>query len=239
MGRCAAIGVDDYLAAGQASVTVRAADFKAAGRVDVIDRVAQQDRRNNLGHNLAHISVQFRFLVTRVITRGMLRRHDNSGGGDWQAAFVAQGNLALCVWFKERGYTGMAVSGHTLQNLVAVIERCRHQIGRFVGRIAKHDALIASAFILVAGCINTLCDLDGLAVQIVFKAECFPMETILLVTDFFHGAANGGFDFFLRAGCPCVIFIDAFAADFTGKHDQLSRGQGFARDAGFGVFGKK
>src|SRR5690606_33104165 len=41
--RCAAVGVDDDLAAGQARIAVGAADLEAAGRVDVVlGRVGQQ-----------------------------------------------------------------------------------------------------------------------------------------------------------------------------------------------------
>ena len=78
--------------------------------------------------------------------------------------------------------------------------------------------------------------MGGLAVEVVFEAEGFPMEAVLLVPNALDGRADGRFDLFLRARCPCAIFIDALAADFAGEDDKLGRGQGFAGDAGFGVF---
>ena len=52
MGTSAAVGVDDDLAAGQTAVALRAADFEAAGRVDVEDGllVDQLGRDGLLGH---------------------------------------------------------------------------------------------------------------------------------------------------------------------------------------------
>ena len=73
--------------------------------------------------------------------------------------------------------------------------------------------------------------------KIVFEAERLPVEARLFVTDFLDGAADGGFDFFFGTWGPLAIFIHAFAANFARKHNQLRRGQGFARDARFGVFG--
>jgi hypothetical protein len=52
MRGCAAIGIDDDLAAGQAGVAIGPADFEAAGRVDVIDGFAQQHRRDHFGDDL-------------------------------------------------------------------------------------------------------------------------------------------------------------------------------------------
>jgi hypothetical protein len=60
MGRRAAIGVDDDLAAGQAAIAVRPADDEAAGRVDVphglgVDPALGQHAAHDRLDDLAHI----------------------------------------------------------------------------------------------------------------------------------------------------------------------------------------
>jgi dihydroxyacetone kinase len=103
----------------------------------------------------------------------VLGRDDDGGGRHRLAAFVAQGHLALGVGLEERRRAGMAVGGHALEDLVAVIERRRHQVGRFVGGIAEHDALVARAFVLVAARIDALRDVRRLAVQVVDRIRRF------------------------------------------------------------------
>ena len=120
---------------------------------------------------------------------------------------------------------------------MAVIQRRWHQVRRFSRGITEHDALVARAFVLVARGVYALRDVRRLAMQVIFKAQSFPMEAVLRVTDFLNGAADGGLDFCLGALGPLTIFIHAFAADFACEHNQLRGGQGFARDARFGIFG--
>jgi hypothetical protein len=130
----------------------------------------------------------------------------------------------------------VTISGHLLENFVAVIKRRWHQIRGFVGGVTKHDTLVASAFVLVAGCVDALRDMCRLAVEVVHESQCFMMETGLFVADFLYSAADGCFNFFFCAIGPCAIFVNALTANFTGKHDELRGRQRFAGDAGFGVF---
>ena len=113
----------------------------------------------------------------------------------------------------------MTISGHPLKDFVAVIERGGHQVWRLIGGIAKHDPLIASAFILVARRVYALRDMGGLAVKIVEESQRLPVETILLIADFLNRIAHGRFDFFLRTSDPFTVFIHALAADFTGQNN--------------------
>src|SRR5580692_1631077 len=77
MTAVAAVGVDDYFAAGESAIAMRSADDEAAGRIDVIDRRAGQVLRGNgfldqfLDNGLAD---SFVFDVGRV-----LRRDDDCG----------------------------------------------------------------------------------------------------------------------------------------------------------------
>ncbi len=133
----------------------------------------------------------------------------------------------------------MAVRRHLFQNLVAVIKRGRHQVRRFIGRIAEHDALVARAFILVVTRINALRDMGGLAVQAVDELELLPMEAVLLIPDFLDRPAHSSLDLFLRARRPLPVFEHALAADFTSQNDQLRGCQRFTGNARFRVLGQE
>ena len=169
----------------------------------------------------------------------MLGRHHDGGAGDRLAAFIPQCDLALGVGLQKGRGLRMAVGRHRFQNLVAVIQGGGHQVGRIIGGVAEHDALIARAFILVAAGVNALRDMGALGMQIIFKAQGFPVETVLLIADALHRFAHGAFNFFLRAGRPCAIFIDALAPDFAGQNHKLRRRERFAGDARFGVLGQE
>ena len=235
----AAIGVNDDLAPGDASIAVRPADLKAAGGVDVIFGLAQQDRGDDLRHHALDIGVEFGFTRALVIPCGVLGGDDHGGAAHRQAAFVTQGHLRFGVGFQKRSCARMAVGGHARQNLVAVIERRGHQIGGLVGGIAEHDALIAGAFILVAAGVHALRDMRGLAMQAVDEFKLFPVETVLFIADLADGFAHGGLDFRQGARRPFAVFIHALAADFTGQDHQLRGGQCLAGDARLGVFRQK
>ena len=111
------------------------------------------------------------FLVALVVALGVLGRDDDRGRRDRLAVLVAQRDLALGVGLEERRGAGMAVGGHALEDLVAVIERRRHQVGGLVAGEAEHDALVAGAFVLVARGVDALGDVRGLAVQMVLEAR--------------------------------------------------------------------
>ena len=237
MRSCAAISINDDLASGQASIAIRSANFKAAGRVDVIVGFGQQACWKQVGDDALHIIVQLRLFFALVISRCMLGGDDNRGCSFRLAfAVITQSDLAFGVRLQKRCCTRMTVSGHTLEDLVAVIQRGGHQVRRLCRCIAKHDALVASAFILVATGVYALGNMCRLAVQVIFKTQGFPVEALLRIADFLDGAADSGFDFFFGAFGPCAIFIDAFAANLASEDNQLRRSQCFARDARFGVF---
>ena len=230
-----AIGVDDDLAPGQARVTVRPADLEATGGVDVVFGLAQQHGRDHVGHHPLHIGVQLGLLLALVITRRMLGGDDHGSCSHRQAAFVLQGHLAFRIRLQERGRAAVAVSRHALQYLVAVIEGGRHQVGRLVGGIAEHDALVARAFILVGTRVHPLRDVGRLAVQAIDELEILPVETVLLVADFPDRLAHHTLDLVLGAGGPFTVLVDTLAADFACQHHQLGGGQRFAGDARFRV----
>jgi len=91
--RCAAIGVDDDLAAGEARVAVGAADEELAGRVDVPDGVLGHPA---LGKRFEHEGLDDRAHVQRRQTLvDVLMGDDDLGYANGFAVGVADRDLAL------------------------------------------------------------------------------------------------------------------------------------------------
>src|SRR3546814_20291009 len=109
---------------------------------------------------------------------------------------------ALGIWFEEGGDSRLAVGRHTLEDLVAIVECRGHQVGGFVRRIAKHDALVARAFVLVRAFVDALRDMRRLAVEVVLEPELVPVETGLFIADFLDGFAPTRLDPRERARRP-------------------------------------
>ena len=122
----------------------------------------------------------------------------------------------------------MAQGCHLLQDLVGIDERGGHQLRCLVGGIAKHDALVASAFLGVQAqaFLNALRDLGGLSVYIAADIYFFPMKTILLVADLLDDIA-GRLDHLVMCDDRAII-----GAHFSGQHNAIGRGQRFNRDLG-------
>ena len=53
----------------------------------------------------------------------------------------------------------MPIFSQFLEDLVAVVEGCRHQVWRFIAGETKHYALIARTFIFIAARIDALCNM--------------------------------------------------------------------------------
>src|SRR5258708_6858390 len=73
---------------------------------------------------------------------------------------------------------------------MSVEDRRRHQFGRLATGIAEHDALIASALVLVAGGVDPLRDIGGLLMHVAGNLRHIPMEALLLVADLPNGLAR-------------------------------------------------
>ncbi len=120
----------------------------------------------------------------------MLGRDNNLGGFNRLAAFVTDGHLALGVRPECLGFAGAARLRHHLENVVCIIDWCRHEVRGFPARIAEHDALVARALVFVAGGIDALRDIARLCVQMHFDRRLFPMKALLFIPDVLHGEAG-------------------------------------------------
>ena len=80
MGSAAAVGIHDDLAAGEAGVTLRTADNKAAGRVNVninlsVKKLTGKDRKNNLVNNILKRDIEQRHNIKYVDAFERLAHH--------------------------------------------------------------------------------------------------------------------------------------------------------------------
>ena len=79
-----------------------------------------------------------------------------------------------------------------MQDVVAILQRRRHELRRLIGRIAEHNALIARALILGRRGIDALCNMGRLTMEVASELGLFPMEALLLVANIFDRGANLG-----------------------------------------------
>ncbi len=112
--------------------------------------------------------------------------------------------------------------GEHLENLMRIIERRRHQVGRLAHCVAEHDALVAGAFVLVAGGVHALRNVDRLLVQQHLDIGGVPMEAALLVADVPDRAARDLDD---------PLEGNVRAAHLAGDHHAVGGGEGLGRDA--------
>ena len=80
---------------------------------------------------------------------------------------------------------------------MAIRNRGGHQVFGFAAGVAKHNALVASAFFFVAAIgIDALRDMRRLAMHVNLNLRVLPMKAVLLIADVFDGGARDGFHLF-------------------------------------------
>ena len=154
---------------------------------------------------------------------------------DRLAIFIADRKLRLGVRAKGGGLTRLAGLGQTAQDRMGILDRRRHQLGRFAHGIAEHDALVAGAFVLVVGGIDALGDMGRLFMQKVGDLAGFPVEFLLLVADIADAIAGDLFDLLFHLGQARLVG----QPDLTADHHTVGGGKGFAGDTGLGLFGQE
>ena len=211
MGGCAAIGVDNDLAAGEASVAVRPADDELAGRVDRTSCNQGSDRGGALVQRLADIGLDHGAdLLAVPLLVEMLCGQDDLRHFLGLPAFITHGHLTLGVGAELAGIAlaRMARGCQKFQNLVPVIDRGRHEFRGLAAGVTEHDALIAGTFghrLAGVRClVHALRNITRLGVQQDVDASRLPVEAILLVAngaDRLAGRGNGTLDGF-SVGSP-------------------------------------
>ena len=139
----AAVGVDDYLAAGQTGVAVWSADDEAAGRVDVVFRLAVQELLRNDGLDDVLDQILLDLLLGHV---GVVLRGDQDGiHAHGLIVFVFDGHLGLAVRTQVGQHAVLADLRQLHRQLVSQRDGQRHEFRGLRAGVAEHDALVAGA----------------------------------------------------------------------------------------------
>ena len=144
MAAVAAIGVDDDLAARQSGVAHRTADHEAAGGIDVVfdaRRIVESFRHHGLDDLLHDVALDL--LVRHV--GAVLRRDDDGVDPHRFSVPVLHGHLGFSIGTDPRQDVLFPDFSQPFGEPMGEDDRHRHEFGRFVGRIAEHQSLIAGA----------------------------------------------------------------------------------------------
>ena len=217
MGRCAAIGIDDDLAPGEARIAVRPADHEAAGGIHMEVFLRAHPA---FGQDLLDIGPD-EFLHLALVEAGaVLGGHHDRGRAHRPPVLVKQRDLALVVG-SEAVAELAPVPGlrHPAQDFVAVLDGGGHQLRGLAAGIAEHQALVAGAFVLVRArprrSVHAHGDVAGLLVHHAEHGAVAPVEGGLFVADLAHGLA--------RELAHPLAGDGGGTPDFAADHDQVGR----------------
>ena len=234
MAAHASVRVDDDLTAGEAAVSLGAADDEATGRIDqVFGLLADEFLREGLADDL--LDAEFLDLAVGDVG-GVLGRDDHVLDGDRSAVLVAHGDLRLAVGADPLGAlgAGFAEAGQLAVEAVGEHHRGRHELGGLGGGVAEHDALVAGAHLRVLlafglTLVDALGDVRGLLREQVRDEDLVGVEDVVVVhvTDL----ADRGADDFLEVDL-------GFRGELAGDDDVVALDQGLAGDAGETVLGE-
>ena len=218
----AAVAIDDDLSAGEAGVAVGAADFEAAGGVDVdgdggVPPLAQDGLDDVLDDLLLE-------LVLAIVPGGVvLGREDDGVDADGLVVLILDGHLALGVGAEARNLVRAADVGLALDELVRELDGEGHELRGVLAGEAEHHALVAGAF-----AVDAHGDVVGLLVDGDHDAGAVGVEAHVAggVADLADGLADEVGDADVGVG-----------GDFAGDDDQAGAAEGFAGDAAEWVIG--
>ena len=234
VGRAAAVGIDDDLAAGETAVTLRAADDEAAGGVDEEADVALIELGRDHGQ---------RDLADKILADLLKRDLRRVLGGD-DDRVDARGAVVLVVLHSDLGLAVrteiveravLAHLGQTARHFMRERDGQRHELARFVAGVAEHHALVSgavgeivalAALLALERLVDAHCDIGGLLVDgrehragLAVKAELRAV-----VADVAHDVAHDLRD------------VDVAArGDLAHDENKAGRGGALARDVAVGV----
>ena len=240
----AAVAIDDDFTTGEAAVALRAADDEFAGRVDEIlgvlgEHVLRQDLLDDL------LDAEFLDLGVAHVS-GVLGGDDDVHDAGGLAIDVFDGNLALGVRAQPLGeFASFADAGQLTAEAVGEHDRRRHELGRFVAGITKHDALVASALFAVLFAfgfrgVHTLSDVGALDGEVVVDEDLVGVENVVHigVTDATDGVTDDLADvddLVDGLGGAELLVLELRNGDLTTDDDDIALHEGFAGDAAFQV----
>ena len=236
MGSLAAVGIHNNLAARQARVAVGSANYKFAGGVNQVAHLGgkqalhatrQQlfNARNQVALNVGRDAVLHGLFVGKIVVLG--RNNYRVNGLRNIAVAVANRYLTLGVGPQVLHHLALlADGGQFAKQQVAEFQGKRHVGIGFVGGVAKHNALVASALLFFRRAVYTLVDVGRLLVN---RAE-YPAGSRFKHVLRFRVANAANYVARNFTG------IDVGAGlNFSGKHHLTGGYQGFAGHLRIGV----
>jgi len=240
----AAVAIDDDFTTGEAAVALRTADDEFAGRVDEIlgvlgEHVLRKDLLDDLldaellDLGVAHVS-------------GVLGGDDDVHDAGGLAIDVFDGDLGLGVRAQPLGeLAGFADLCQLTAEAVGEHDRRRHELGRFIASITKHDALVASALfgVLLAFCllgVHTLSDVGALDGEVVVDEDLVGVENVVHIdvadaTDGFANDLTDIDDFVDGLGGAELFVLELRNGDLTPDDNDIALHESFAGHAALEV----
>ena len=244
-----AIGVDDDFTASQATVTIRATDFEAAGWIDVnldivfpnsrfclagrwhdhelafdqVRAIGFENGLDQLGENfMTGCIAEVIFAIFGFFDAGVVLGGEYNGF-DSERGSVSQilnGHLAFGVRASPCQNAFAAQAGVFIHEPVRNGDRQRHEFRSFVAGETEHHPLVAGTFF-----IHTLGDVRALGVNVAIDLDGGVSEPDFRVgvADFFHHVANNFVHSFTGQR--------GFCRNLTGNKGQIGRNQCFASHA--------
>ncbi len=171
----------------------------------------------------ASMNEGFIFVAVALLGAVLGRQHDGVDAVRL-AVDVAHRHLALGVRAQEGQAAVLAQLGLALDQPVRVVDRRRHQLGRFVAGVAEHQALVAGAGVqvVVAGMVDALRDVVALLVVADHHRAALVVDAVLgvVVADALDGVARDLDVVDVRVG-----------GDLAGQHHQAGVAQRLGGDA--------
>ncbi|ETV94787.1 hypothetical protein H310_11742 [Aphanomyces invadans] len=228
VGTPTAVGINDDLATGQTSITVRATNDETARRVQVVHGLVIEVLFRDDGENHVVHQVPVDLFVGHI--RAVLGRDDNGVDtlGDHAAIdlLVFDRDLGLAIGADPVNSAVFAHFGQLGTQLGRQDVGQGHQFGGFVGGIAEHDTLVTSTNVFVLGTVDGSTNFRGLLFNRNNHVDGLVVQALggVIVTDFLDGLADHFF-----------VVDRATGGDFTEDHHHAGLGAGFACDTGVGV----
>jgi hypothetical protein len=176
---------------------VRAADDELPGRIDVVLDVAADQLRRQFGDDDLVDDVVVNLLLRHV--GRVLRADDHRVDPHGAVAVVFHRHLALAVGPQPLHFAVLPGLGQPVQDAMRKGDRQRHQLGRFVARIAEHQPLVAGAV-----AIDAHRDIGALAVQLDqhFAGVGAEADVVMRIADLADDFAGDFFVIDLGLGSP-------------------------------------
>ena len=180
----------------------------------------RQHRQDDVFH---HRFAQQLVADVGIVLGGQHHRLD----ADDLVALIAEGDLALGVGPQPGQHAALAHLGLPLHQPMGVGDGGGHQHVGFVAGVAEHQALVASALLLRAIAVHALGDVRRLLADAgqYGAGRAVEADMGVVVADADHGIAH-----------DLVEIHPRRRGDFASQDDDAGLDQGFAGDAGLGVF---